>query len=176
MTTEATKRIIAYLLQHSKAGLLKTQVVKLLYLMDIAAVESGRAAVTGVRWIRYHHGPWSVEVEDSLAMLRQDGGVRRQGGARAADGASYELYRHVPGSATYQLDAWTRRLADFVLERYSGMRLETLLEAAYGTGPMRANPAHGEDLELGLARVDDGPDEEDLAWLHSGPPWAEETV
>jgi len=173
---EAPDHIISYLLRHSNAGLLKTQVVKLLYLMDVTAAESGHAPVTGVRWIRFHHGPWSVEVEGSLTKLRRDGTVRREDGARRADGASYELYRHVAGSQACNLEPVARRLADFVLERYGDLRLEALLEAAYGTGPMRANPSHGDELDLGLAHVDDCSDEEDLAWLHSGPPWAGESA
>jgi hypothetical protein len=121
----------------------RTRLVKLLYLVDVESVRTGRATVTGVRWHFEDFGPHAAELEAAIAELERH----------------TALYRAVPEDAPEGEDwiAGTRRTVDAVIERFAALPLNALLDHVYfRTGPM-GGARRGERLELGRARDDAGP-------------------
>jgi len=170
-----TEALVRYLIAQSPLGLVKTQVVKLLYLVDVAAASVEERPITGLEWIRYRHGPWSRQIDGVLDRLAERGEIRRVRRYRIRDSAASELFhapRRLGRAAPPQPSGLARRLADFVWERYGALPLEDLLERVSATPPMQPPPELEGSLDLSrLSPVADEADNEDRAWLMSGLPW-----
>lgn len=148
------RALIAYVVacaQERGVTLNQTKLVKLLYLIDVERVASGRAALTGLRWIFYHYGPYALELPDTLKLM--------EGSEVIVSGwQDSKLYRSAPGAPSG--DDWppgTRRLVDGIVRRHASMDLNELLDLVYfHTSPMKG-AVRGEPLDLTRARTDPPP-------------------
>jgi hypothetical protein len=142
------RSLIAYLVAKARdkgVTLNQTKLVKLLYLIDVERIASGRQALTGLRWVFFHYGPYALELPEILEPM--EGGqliVGEWNGAR--------LYRAAPGAP--EGDDWpsgTRSLVDNVVRRFAALDLNELLDHVYfHTAPMH-RAVRGQPLDMDRA-------------------------
>jgi Protein of unknown function (DUF4065) len=148
------RALIAYIVARSRereVTLNQTKLVKLLYLIDVERVASGRKALTGLRWVFYHYGPYALELPDTLKLMEGSEVI-------VDDWHDSKLYRAAPGASSG--DEWpsgTRSLVDGVIRHYASLDLNELLDIVYfHTSPMKG-AVRGEPLDLTRARTDPPP-------------------
>jgi len=148
------RALIAYVVARARerdVTLNQTKLVKLLYLIDVERVASGREALTGLRWVFYHYGPYALELPDTLKPMEGSEVI-------VSDWHDSKLYRAAPGAPSG--DEWpsgTRSLIDAVIRRYASMDLNELLDLVYfHTAPMKG-AVRGEPLDLTRARTEPPP-------------------
>jgi Protein of unknown function (DUF4065) len=144
------RSLIAYLVARSRerdVTLNQTKLVKLLYLVDVERVATGRTPLTGLRWRFFHYGPYALELPETLDAMEGSEIV-----TRVWNGAT--LYVGAPSAPSG--DDWpsgTRRLVDGVVRRFGSLDLDELLDHVYfHTGPM-VGAQRGDELELERART-----------------------
>lgn len=125
---------------------IKTRLIKLLYLVDLAHTsETGRPA-TGLRWYYHRHGPYATGVESSLDhMVGRT--LTMESASTAAGGEALVLRARTPPPSDL-LPARLAAITDEVLARWARVGLAELLAHVYfETGPMRG-AQRGDDLDL----------------------------
>jgi hypothetical protein len=125
---------------------IKTRLIKLLYLVDLAhSAKTGRPA-TGLRWYYHRHGPYATGVEDSLDhMVGRT--LSMESTSTAAGGEAMVLRARTPPPPDL-LPARLAAITDEVLARWARVELSELLAHVYfETGPMRG-AERGDDLDL----------------------------
>jgi hypothetical protein len=132
-----TADLLKYLIAESRERdlpLVKTALVKLLYLADVEAVRRGLPRPSSVQWIYYKYGPYAFEIEDTIRHLV---GFEIDEMARiSASGYRYQTYR-MPESTQLTLTPEEKALMNSVIERWAGQSLEELLNYVYfDTEPM----------------------------------------
>jgi len=153
-TEPELRPLIAYIVDQARdrgITLIRTKLVKLLYLIDVERARSSRAGLTGLEWIFFHYGPFAFELIDTLeAMEGAELGAQRWGESVLYRGASD------PPSG----DDWpapTRMMVDDVIHRFAPLELNELLDYVYfRTGPM-VEAVRGQRLDMGRARDDRRP-------------------
>jgi hypothetical protein len=144
------RSLIAYIVARARerdVTLNQTKLVKLLYLIDVERIASARQALTGLRWVFFHYGPYALELPETLEPME---------GSQVIVGEWHnaKLYRAAPDAPTGE--DWppgTRTLVDSVLRRYASMELNELLDFVYfQTAPMRG-AIRGEPLDMAQART-----------------------
>jgi hypothetical protein len=166
MEDQKVRALIGRLLGEAREGLLKTQLVKFLYLIDLEWVKATGAPLTGLSWRFHHHGPWDDAIEAVLLDMKRAGALAARKGIRP-DGAVYEIYTANAITSDESLTAAEKLVVDHVCDTYRRLSVRRLLDdVVYETPPMlRANK--GERLDLTLA----GRYDEDLSFLVGGWPW-----
>ena len=167
LNEELVRGLVAQLVAglHDRDRLLKTQIVKFLYLIDLEWVKATGAPLTGIEWQFHYFGPWSNGIETTLRAMASLGEVECQDYA-AADGHPYTLYGEGEvGGVT--LPPAVVMVTRHILGTYRDYPLRSLLdEVVYQTPPMRG-AARGAVLDLGAI----GRYEEDLSFVHGGSAW-----
>jgi hypothetical protein len=142
--------LIAYLVARSRerqVTLTQTKLVKLLYLIDVERYASGRASLSGLRWVFFHYGPYALELPETIEPMRDSERLIAEGFKDSL------LYRAAPGAPDGE--EWppaTRRQVDEVIRRYAALELNELLDHVYfHTAPMR-DAKRGQELDMTLAR------------------------
>lgn len=129
----------------------QTKLVKLLYLIDVERVASGRRALSGLRWVFYHYGPYALELPETLNLMEGTDVI-------VTGWKDAKLYRAAPGAPTG--DAWppsTRSLVDGIIRRYAQMDLNELLDFVYfHTSPMN-DAVRNQPLDMSRARTERQP-------------------
>jgi len=153
---EVLKELIAYVIKKvthlTGRAPTKTQLMKLLYLIDYTHYERYEQTLSGAQYMRYLYGPYSMDIERALMEMEQTGDVHVEMGISYYEGNVY--YRYYPTSGTLRLaDALIKRLheerlelVNDVLERYAALSLDKLLDIVYETPPMRRARKLGERL------------------------------
>jgi hypothetical protein len=143
------RALIAYIVARSRERqitLTTTQLVKLLYLIDVERVRSRRDLLTGYRWVFFHYGPYAFELVDTLDEMAGSELVVETWNRST-------LYRAAPGATDG--DDWnvgTKSLVDHVVTDFAGLELNDLLDWVYfHTGPMQ-KAVRGQPLDMSLAR------------------------
>ena len=143
------RSLIAYIVARARdrgITLNRTKLVKLLYLIDVERVRSGRKPLTCLEWMFFHYGPYAYELIDTLDAMEA-------GELTASQWHGSVLYRGAPDAP--DAEDWnvaTRATVDRVLARFAPLDLNELLDYVYfRTGPMVA-AQRGERLDLALAR------------------------
>jgi hypothetical protein len=148
------RSLIAYLVARTRekdVTLNQTKLVKLLYLVDVARIASGRKALTGLRWLFYHYGPYALELPETLEPM--------EGTEVVVQGWNdSKLYRAAPDAPSGE--EWppgTRTLVDNMIRRYAALELNELLDIVYfHTAPMK-DAKRGEPLDMQRARSEPPP-------------------
>ena len=130
---------IAYLLNRPRRfRLTRTEVVKYLYLADLAYFKAHGKTLTGVDYAYYYYGPFNEEIVNTLE--RMSGTIiRKTAHLRSLGDSEYYLYESSkPISVDPLLSPEEKRIIDDVVGRWYGRRLKTLLRYVYEeTEPMR---------------------------------------
>lgn len=131
----------------------RTQLVKLVYLADLAhAVRSG-TTYTGTPWTFFHYGPYAPVVADRIPDVADAIGARTFLWSVADEDESRERYAgddvQLPGEVVKRIPVVVRQALDSIVKRVGGDTHE-LLQLAYLSLPMRsAGP--GDLLDFRLA-------------------------
>ena len=114
--------------------ILRTRLVKLLYLCDVSYYQSRKETLTGLNWIRYKYGPFAFELSDITRKMGLD--LREEElDFSTSRGVKYEVY-DVPDPQSW-LEIGQKNVIDKVIERWGGEDLNTLLDFVYcDTEPM----------------------------------------
>ena len=124
----------------------KTRLVKLAYLVDLAFAQAGAERVTDLDWRFHHYGPYATGIEEALDSLVASKALRPVKPRTAADRPAY-LYRATFPPAGL-LGSQLRRVTDEVVARWGAAELDDLLNHVYfETAPMRL-AVRGEKLDL----------------------------
>lgn len=132
-----TADLLKYLITESddrNLQLVKTALVKLLYLTDVEAIRRGLPRLSNVHWIYYKYGPYAFEIEDALSQFVgfQIDEMERV----SAAGRKYRTYR-VQEETPSRLSPEEKSLLNSVIDRWAGESLEKLLNYVYfETEPM----------------------------------------
>lgn len=150
-TDPGLRPLIAYIVARSRERgitLNRTKLVKLLYLIDVERVRSGRRPLTGLEWKFFHYGPYAFELIDTLEAMEGSELVSQEWHDSV-------LYRAAPGAP--EGDDWypaTKSMVDNIIRRFAPLDLNELLDHVYFyTGPM-VHAQRGQPLDLGRARED----------------------
>ncbi len=145
-----TPNLLKYLIAETgdrDLPLLKTALVKLLYLADVEAVRRGLPRLSSVSWLYYKYGPYAFEIEDVLKQLA--GSAIDEMERVSQTGRKYQTYR-IGEPISSLLSPEEKALLNFVIERWAGESLEKLLNYVYfETEPMLA-AEWGEPLDFSM--------------------------
>lgn len=146
------RELIWYLCVSRPYGLLRTELVKFVYLCDVAFYERFNRSITGLRYEFVDHGPFNWDILDEATAMVDEGllsyravpAIRRGRfgyvfGPRKDEPAEIELS---------ELDSRTLSVVQSVLERFSSLSLDTLLDYVYTTPPTNLFEK-GEVIEFG---------------------------
>lgn len=143
--------ILKYIIKEAESENLiigKTQLVKLLYLLEVEYYRFYQKRLTNLVWQFYHYGPYPLEIEDILGSpdleeipkLLKSGKVHKK----------YSIASDK--SSEREIDADIRRLIKRVMQQWGGLGLNDLLDFVYfETEPMR-NVKRGEILNFTTIR------------------------
>lgn len=67
------KEVLLYICSKDKIG--KTRLVKLIYLADLKYCELFGRTITSAKYIKYHYGPYSFDIERSIKYLKDMGHI-----------------------------------------------------------------------------------------------------
>lgn len=158
---EAKPDIVRTLLNYLIAGVqdrggrpIKTQLVKLLYLVDLEYYRRIRKTVTGLEWIFYHYGPYAFAVEPILSDLPdvEEEEFRSTKGRRGFAYKSTQTAGGIQKELETYASGLVRRLADRVLDAWASENLWKLLDFVYfETEPME-NATRGGLLDFTTVR------------------------
>lgn len=133
-TTELMKYLIAET-EDRGLPLLKTALVKLLYLADIDSVRRGYPRISRVVWIFYKYGPYAFEIEDALREIA--GREIDESDRVSTRGRRYQVYK-TRDSTSARLSPEEKGVLNSVIDRWAGLSLEHLLNYVYfETEPMQ---------------------------------------
>ena len=129
---------------------IKTQVVKLTYLVDMEFYRRVRKTATGLNWIFYHYGPYTSELEPILRRL-PDIETEEFTSTKGRKGFAYKSEMDatdVREQLTQHFSSLVRSLADRVLDEWALVELWELLDYVYfETEPMK-DAERGERLDF----------------------------
>ena len=130
----------------------KTRLVKLAYLVELAFAQAGGERVTDLDWRFHHYGPYAAGVDealDSLVATKAQRPVKPKEGAERPT----HLYRAKFPPAEL-LSPQLRRVTDEVVARWGRAELADLLNHVYfETAPMRFS-VRGQKLDLTAVAAD----------------------
>lgn len=149
--------------EHGWDSLNRTQIVKLLYFVDLAAVDEVGYPFTTLDWVWDQYGPFSAEIYRALEELAAQQVIAELPPDPTATNVEH---RYVfAGDAAADVEPDVARVVDRVLVDHHGQSASTLREAAYNTPPMLRVQLHGErGDELDLF-ADTGTEREAMRYL-----------
>jgi hypothetical protein len=168
MNPKRVHHAIQYLVGKSARPLLKTQIVKVLYLADIESMLLHGDTITGVRYVKDYQGPNAPGIERAAGdMLGHEIAVQE-----CVSSSGHLYYRHSPGpSPRFEADLEPRhtRLLDYVLAKFGAKPLDDLKRAAYCTLPWLRAIHQGlkTALDLGVVRTGFAPTKVDRGWVRA---------
>jgi hypothetical protein len=132
-----TVKLILFFVLRTKGHIMKTQLVKFLYLADLYAIKWLGQQITDLEWVYYHHGPWEDDIQAELE--RMDGKEINQcslpGGA-----VLIQLGPNAPSEGKLELPESMKLMLDNIRREWAGSgreNLKNLLEYVYNTAPMK---------------------------------------
>ena len=139
---------IRLIVERANRPVLRTQLVKLLYLADLTFYRAHGRSISGCTYTSYHYGPYSDEI---IAAARDMAGVEiEEDSGVATNGNSYYLYRPGPlarpGMARLAADE-SKVLCD-VVDQFADKDLDDLLAEVYKTREF-SKTAKGNVIALG---------------------------
>lgn len=112
-----------------------TQIVKLLYFLDLDAAHTVEQPLTTIEWVWHKFGPFSSAIYSALNSLTTEGVLERETAPTHLDSTEH-LYslREAPDTIdnTEVIDA-----VDAILEKYGSYSAVELRDASYETEPMQ---------------------------------------
>jgi hypothetical protein len=137
MVSKILPNLIKYIIsevEDAEYVILRTRLVKLLYLCDFYYYQTRKQTLTGLDWLRYKYGPYSFELQEITNRMRLDLG-EEQLDFSTGHGIKYEVY-NVQDPEKW-LDTRQKHIVDRVINKWGGEDLNTLLDFVYcETEPM----------------------------------------
>jgi hypothetical protein len=138
MASKILPDLIKYIIsevEDAEFVILRTRLVKLLYLCDFYYYQSRKQSLTGLEWFRYKYGPYSFELLDITNRMRIDLG-EEQLDFSSGHGIKYQVY-DVEAPEKW-MDVRQRHVVDRVIKKWGGEELNNLLDFVYcDTEPMQ---------------------------------------
>ena len=134
MKLSMLEKLIIYFVYKTKGHIIKTQLVKFLYLADLGAVKWQDKQLTDIDWRYYLKGPWSEEIDNALDKLYQVNFLKEA----SQDKATFiEPTEHCPNPKDFGFSkGLTLRLDNIRYEWAGANKLDELLAYVYQTEPM----------------------------------------
>jgi hypothetical protein len=138
MPVNFTGNLIRYIIsevQDQDGTILRTRLVKLLYLCDVESYRSRCQLLTNFDWVRYLYGPYTFQLSQETKKIGLDLGEEELDFSTGR-GIKYEVY-DTPSWETWLSDS--KRLdVDMVIKRWGGEDINLLLDYIYCyTEPMK---------------------------------------
>jgi len=129
-----TKELIKYLVSTMSVSTI-TSLTKMLYLIDLASVSSGKEKTTSFNYIRYYYGPYDKEIKTMLDELIIYGDLILNI-KTSPSGEPYMVYKLPEGVTSYEYDDINSDIAFDLVESLGHLSAKTLTDIAYKTKPM----------------------------------------
>ncbi len=133
----------------------KTALIKMSYLCDLAAMNSGIKKITSFDYIRYYYGPYDKRIEDYLFELAKKRIIKART-LYTMRGEEYEEFSIAEqddeklANIAKDFSEQERSVIDSILETLGEFSAKALTQVAYRTAPMKALGATlGGDEHLG---------------------------
>ena len=136
---DLTEKYIAYIIQNLSGKITKTQLVKLLYLIDVESVKYVGQPLTDIRWKFHHYGPYDEKLDGRLKNLKSHGIISVETKSKKNNpDETYFLYTYT-GNKNNQEDfvASQKQIVDTILKQFGSFTLNSLLNYVYETKPMK---------------------------------------
>lgn len=135
-----TRGLILYLVG-KMAVPTKTSIIKMCYLCDLAAVQSGMNQITAFKYIRYYYGPFDKNIEDYLLDLVKKREIVSRS-EYSSGGGEYERFSLPsaeidPEDYIEDLTDEEKTIVDSILDSLGSLNAKMLTEIAYKTNPMK---------------------------------------
>ena len=131
--TERISEIILKILQVLGGEVFsKTQLVKLIYLIDVIQSRKGEGNFSGVRYKRYYYGPYSKDIEEALSKLEREEQVRIIK-KKNFEGDPYYHIKLNPPVAFNILERDDRKTIEDRMKNLKTLELKKLLDITYNT-------------------------------------------
>lgn len=129
-----TKQLIKYLVSNMSVSTI-TSLTKMLYLIDLASVSSGKEKTTDFEYIRYYYGPFDRNIRKTLDELINQGEliVSIQ---TSPNGEPYMIYKLPEGVVGYDYEDLNSDIVADLTQNLGHFSAKTLTEIAYKTKPM----------------------------------------
>lgn len=136
-SSSMTTKLILFFVLRTKGNIIKTQLIKFLYLADLYAIKWLGKQITDLEWVYYHHGPWESDIQAELE--RMNGGEIAQ--YKLASGAVLiQLGPNAPSIVDLELPESMKFMLDNIRREWAGSgseNLNSLLQYVYNTAPMK---------------------------------------
>jgi len=136
MNLSMLEKLIIYFVCKTKGYITKIQLVKFLYLADLAAVKWTEKQLTDLDWRYYKYGPWNEDIDRALVELRQ-GDILQLGEQGSA--VLVQPAENCPDIKALQLSKGLELMLRNIQKEWAGLntdKLNGLLEYVYQTEPM----------------------------------------
>lgn len=124
------KEMIKYIVENYEEPqvLTRTKLVKLLYLSDKFAKEELGSKISDTDYIKYHYGPYSDDIVDTLEEMDGEGISELVGQT-----SSGKYYQYVPlhANVTGRLSNQEKAIIDRILNNYADLDTEALVDEVY---------------------------------------------
>jgi len=128
------EKLIVFFVGKTKGYITKTQLVKFLYLADLAAVKWTEKQLTDLDWRYYKYGPWNEEIDLALDQLCADNILKiiERGNIILIQPAA-----NCPELKNFNLTKGLELMLDNIRHEWAGAnKVKSLLEYVYSTEPM----------------------------------------
>lgn len=146
------RELIWYLCVSRPYGLLRTELVKFVYLCDVEFYKRFNRSITGLRYEFGDHGPFNWDILDEATAMVHEGLLSYMRVPAIRHGCfGYVFGPGKDGPAELELsevDSRTLSVVQDVLERFSSLSLDALLDYIYTTPPVSLFEK-GELIEFG---------------------------
>lgn len=136
-TPEMINKLILFFVLRTKGHIMKTQLVKFLYLADLYAVKWLGQQITDLDWVYYRHGPWEDDIQSALEEM--DGTEIKQY-AHPSGAVLIQIGPNAPSVERLELPESMKLMLDNIRREWAGLgseNLDGLLQYVYDTAPMR---------------------------------------
>jgi hypothetical protein len=141
------EQVLTYLVQACSGRLGRTQLVKLMYLMDYEAYRYLGRPITEFEWKTDNYGPFDRDFFAVLGHLQEEGFIAEEAYPTPFGNVGYRYHSRRP--TAYELSLADRRIVNFVVETYAKMAREALVDdVVYQTEPFLAVKDEGNGVEM----------------------------
>lgn len=131
---QKTRQLLALILHNGPRGV--TSLLKISYLIDLAAVRNIGNPISEFKYIRWNFGPFDSAIYKNLETMREEGAISAE--ACFIGGEEHIIYKLTDPDlvTTTSLTSQEQGLISEMLDHLQGLGAKTLTEIAYKTKPM----------------------------------------
>ena len=150
---DITEELISYIIAKLSGKIIKTQLVKLIYLCDVEAYKFTGSQVTNIKWEYYHYGPYNKELDHKLQLLEKNKIIEKIPKSRITEKQEpYFIYKHKGIDINYDFSVMQKNIINTILKQYGSFTLNSLLELIYDVEPMK-NTKQGKLIDFDKIRT-----------------------